>query len=1063
MSNWTEPTWHRESYDRFLQERLPELLAERLPLVGYKAAFPTETTASVTITVSGPTGDVSTTFDNLARPDHEGLLYLEVSNGEREGGPEWRHHRIVLPYADSEDLANANISCIGEHLYEYVKERLGEAFDGMQWDENLLRSFVPLDTWFDAMYRGRPRPYLGLIAPHSQWLDKTNWLAKQLHCRRLVVPGASGDLKYGSIGLVSPLETPEGPNVNRIFSLAAGATIKNGRLVSVDDRPEAGFGLPALMIPLIEHSSDARLIMSCNMQRQWLPTRTPEAAMVQTGWEPDVPGFWCGRNLLTAYIPWGESTFEDAVVISESAARRFTTEIAPTQSYREAYHAFQCGDWLSNRHGAKCTIGRIVPDAEMPHIDGVPVDLVYSPCGVISRLNLGQLWEAAASRVAHATGEPLIAAPFRGPTQKELRAMFAEHGLPSDGLAQLTMGKDGPALERASCVGWVYWGRLDHEPADRLSYTTGASGQDGYDEPNKMASASVQQGYLEYAALRDIGAFETIREHYGLRSTRNETVSTLVKAVAEGHVSQSRSMPHFDDLAARLAACGVGMSLDGGRLVFASREPLDPMLLARPVAHPWLRDAPLKSIGKYDIREYAEVERVNSQVDRLIRSGAPEKLIKKGMVEVEAALAAYFAALVDPSALRWSQNVVFSGRAVLSPGSGLALDEVALPEEMAWGLFGPMVEAKVGAEAVRTRTAAATAALDGVMSTSRVLLNSAYLYAQPEHCHTPLLALRPKRGDGVVVRIHSRVTSLMNVDFDGDLIAILLPVTEAGQKEAEELLTPQAYLRRDPGLVDALSPSMDAMWGLARLSLSVDGRRELATLGIDPLPEGLLSKATATASLARIMETAGVDAAIAASQRMETRGFEVAKASGWSMGPFFGHSLALPPKPEPSEDWQRYVEEVTDLLASKSTFDNNDVDPARISVYSRARGTTRQLLTYLIGWGSVEGLGSEDVPIAAGLVEGIGPAESTALAFGLRKGWYRSFYSEMRRGSPIRQYAVAVRAVKVDTPVVAGNHVLARAMRAEHPGAVFARAAAIGEVDPLTSSDSRLFVGLLPE
>jgi len=41
-----------------------------------------------------------------------------------------------------------------------------------------------------------------------------------------------------------------------------------------------------------------------------------------------------------------------------------------------------------------------------------------------------------------------------------------------------------------------------------------------------------------------------------------------------------------------------------------------------------------------------------------------------------------------------------------------------------------------------------------------------------------------------------------------------------------------------------------------------------------------------------------------------------------------------------------------------------------------------------------------------------------------------------------------------------GFGVLARAMRAKHPGVVFARAAATGEVDPLADVDSRLFVGL---
>ena len=44
-------------------------------------------------------------------------------------------------------------------------------------------------------------------------------------------------------------------------------------------------------------------------------------ALVQTGNEPDAPEFWCGRNLLTAFISWDGDTFEDAILISVSAAR----------------------------------------------------------------------------------------------------------------------------------------------------------------------------------------------------------------------------------------------------------------------------------------------------------------------------------------------------------------------------------------------------------------------------------------------------------------------------------------------------------------------------------------------------------------------------------------------------------------------------------------------------------------------------------------------------------------------------------------------------------------------
>lgn len=58
------------------------------------------------------------------------------------------------------------------------------------------------------------------------------------------------------------------------------------------------------------------------MMRQWLPPAEREPALVRTGLEPDDDDFWCGRNLLTTFITWDWACFEDALVISESTARR---------------------------------------------------------------------------------------------------------------------------------------------------------------------------------------------------------------------------------------------------------------------------------------------------------------------------------------------------------------------------------------------------------------------------------------------------------------------------------------------------------------------------------------------------------------------------------------------------------------------------------------------------------------------------------------------------------------------------------------------------------------------
>ena len=52
------------------------------------------------------------------------------------------------------------------------------------------------------------------------------------------------------------------------------------------------------------------------------------------------------------------------------------------------------GDKLAGRHGNKGVISKIVPEADMPHLeDGTPVDVILNPLGVPSRMNIGQILE----------------------------------------------------------------------------------------------------------------------------------------------------------------------------------------------------------------------------------------------------------------------------------------------------------------------------------------------------------------------------------------------------------------------------------------------------------------------------------------------------------------------------------------------------------------------------------------------------------------------------------------------------------------------------------------------
>jgi len=71
------------------------------------------------------------------------------------------------------------------------------------------------------------------------------------------------------------------------------------------------------------------------------------------------------------------------------------------------------GDKLTGRYGNKGIIGTILPDHEMPHDkEGKPLEVILGPAGVPSRMNIGQLLETAASKIARKTGKPYVVDNF---------------------------------------------------------------------------------------------------------------------------------------------------------------------------------------------------------------------------------------------------------------------------------------------------------------------------------------------------------------------------------------------------------------------------------------------------------------------------------------------------------------------------------------------------------------------------------------------------------------------------------------------------------------------------
>jgi hypothetical protein len=430
------------------------------------------------------------------------------------------------------------------------------------------------------------------------------------------------------------------------------------------------------------------------------------------------------------------------------------------------------------------------------------------------------------------------------------------------------------------------------------------------------------------------------------------------------------------------------------------------------------------------------------------QSQTPEKLVQDGITQLKARASAFFDALLTPDHLRFRERQLFSGRTVITPGANLRLDQVALADEIAWTLFAPLVIRELRDEkAVHSRSGRAAQVLDQVMARSWVIVNRA-----PTFSPTALIAFHPVRDPDSVIRLHPLVCRMLNADFDGDQVALILPITEAAQREAGERLSVAGHVARDPGLLDLLLPPADALWGLADLSLTEDGRHEIARLAKAEVASigGAITRSALAEAMREVLEREGIDATLSALERLMRRGFEVARASGASLSPFIGTGLQHPTRlvTDNPDLRDRYAEEMTEQLASNTDYSSAEFGPQLLAVKSSERGLYQ--FVWLIGiQGSIKDGEESGTVIRHGYSEGLTAKEMHTCTIGVREGMadFLAQWDQMTEEARVRHRP-------------GGFHVLARARRAKRPGVVFARAAAIGEVDPLTDVYDRLLVGL---
>ncbi len=135
----------------------------------------------------------------------------------------------------------------------------------------------------------------------------------------------------------------------------------------------------------------------------------------------------------------------------------------------------QVGDKLTGRHGNKGIVTKVLPDKEMPHTKkGEHTEVLLNPAGVPGRMNVGQVLETAAGKIAKKTGKPYIVENF-GKVDDQLEKVKGElkqHGL-SD-TEELIDPQTGKSLGKA-LMGPQHLLKLTHQIDKKLSVRSGMS------------------------------------------------------------------------------------------------------------------------------------------------------------------------------------------------------------------------------------------------------------------------------------------------------------------------------------------------------------------------------------------------------------------------------------------------------------------------------------------------------------------------------------------------------------------------------------------------------------
>ncbi|MGE4657417.1 MAG: DNA-directed RNA polymerase subunit beta, partial [Gammaproteobacteria bacterium] len=280
--------------------------------------------------------------------------------------------------------------------------------------------------------------------------------------------------------------------------------------------------------------------------------------------------------------------------------------------------SIQPGDKMAGRHGNKGVISAIVPVEDLPYMeDGTPIDIVLSPLGVPSRMNVGQVLEAHLGWAAKGLGVqigdmidkqepaavirkfldqiynktggqkenvkslteeellelatnlrdgvPMATPVFDGAHETEIKHLLEMAGLPQSGQVKLVDGRSGRAFDQPVTVGYMYMLKLNHLVDDKMHARSTGPYSLVTQQPlgGKAQFGGQRFGEMEVWALEAYGAAYTLQEMLTVKSDDVAGRTKMYKNIVDGTHEMQAGMPEsFNVLVKEIRSLGINIDLE---------------------------------------------------------------------------------------------------------------------------------------------------------------------------------------------------------------------------------------------------------------------------------------------------------------------------------------------------------------------------------------------------------------------------------------------------------------------------------------------------------------------